>query len=131
MPQPRSVGQWPSAGELRTKYVLQYATPTTDTMGGRSEPVWTDFGTWQAKAMTVPGGVGESKDKSSLELEGRYRRDIWNYFHGISRPEGLDATTNVSLRVVGNGLTLKVFDVENPLQMNRTLIVRCAKAVNA
>jgi head-tail adaptor len=130
MPQPRSTGAWPAAGELRTKCTFQYATPTTDSMGGRSEPTWTDFGGWDAKVMTVPGGVSESKEKSSYEFEGRFRRDVWEYFHGISRPDGLDEDINVSMRVIWNGLTLKVFDVENPLFQNRTLIVKCAKAVN-
>jgi hypothetical protein len=130
MPQPRSTGAWPNAGELRTKCELQYATPTTDSMGGRTEPTWTTFGDWNAKVMTVPGGVSESKEKASYEIEGRYRADIWEYFQGISRPDDLDEDTNVSLRLIANGLTLKVFDVENPLFQNRTLIVKCAKAVN-
>jgi hypothetical protein len=119
MPQPRSTGAWPSAGERRTKCTLQYATPTLDAMGGRGEPVWTDFGTWQVKVATVPVIASDTEAVILYQAEGQYRQDLVDRFKD---GEGI--------RIVSNGLTLKVFQIENPLLVNRTLIAHCADAVN-
>jgi hypothetical protein len=53
------------------------------------------------------------------QVEGPYRADVMEYFTG-----------GTGLRLVVNGLALKVFQVENPRLMNRTLIAHCANAVN-
>lgn len=130
MPQPRVTSQWPNAGERRTKCTLQYAVPTSDGGGGWLEPTWTNFrGTWSAKVSDVPGGGGESKDKTSYQIEGLFREDLFNYFHGIERPPDVPVGQNVSIRLIANGLTLQVFDVENPQLVNRTLIAHCAKTL--
>ncbi len=101
-------------------------------MGGRGEPTWTEFGTWKAKVLTVPDVNTESRSEIGYQIEGLYRRDLFEYHNGLSRPDELDEDTNVSMRVVSvaTGLTLKVFGVENPQLRNRTLIVHAAPAVN-
>jgi hypothetical protein len=99
MAQPRQTSTWPLAGERQTRCTLQFATPTTDAMGGRGEPVWTDFGTWWAKVTVVP-------------IVPRFN-------------------SGVGIRIVTpNSLTLKVFQIENPLLKNRTLVAHCANATN-
>jgi hypothetical protein len=119
MPAPRLGNQWPTAGERAAHCTWQYATPTTDTMGGRGEPTWTDFATWWAKALTVPSVQNEVQAVILYQVEGPYRADVMEYFTG-----------GTGLRLVVNGLALKVFQVENPRLMNRTLIAHCANAVN-
>jgi hypothetical protein len=120
MPLPRSsASQWPLTGERRKKATLQYATITTDAMGGRSDPTWTDFGTWYVKATVVPFVVNETEATSLFDCEGPYRRDLWDYFAG-----------GTSVRVVVNGQTLKVLELENPLLLNRTIVAHCGKATN-
>ncbi len=119
MPAPRLGNQWPTAGERASHCVWQYATPTTDAMGGRGEPTWTAFATWWAKALTVPAVQNEVDAVILYQVEGPYRSDVLSYFTG-----------GTGLRLVANGMTLKVFQVENPLLRNRTLIAHCANAVN-
>lgn len=119
MPQPRSQGQWPAAGERRTKATLQYATPVTDAMGGRGEPTWTTFGSWWCKVSTVPVINNEIENAILYQAEGQYRSDLWDRFK-----------TGVGIRIVTSELTLKVFQVENPLLQSRTLVAHCADAVN-
>lgn len=118
MPQPRASSQWPTAGERHAKTSLQYATPTTDAMGGRSEPTWTEFGTWFAKVLTVPSIVSDTQASLLYQIEGPYRADLLERF-----------IAGTGLRAVVNGLTLKIFQVENPQLRNRTLIAHCANAV--
>lgn len=130
MPQPRYTSQWPTAGECRTHCTLQYAVPVDDDIGGRMEPTWTTFTTWMAKTATVPGMGTDTGPKGSWQFEGLFHPKLWNYFHGRERPDGVDDDMQVSLRLLAMGLTLKVFDVENPNGLNRTLVVSCAKAVN-
>lgn len=119
MPQPRSTGAWPSAGERRTKCTLQYASETADPIGGRSATSWTDFGSWNAKVSTVPVISSDTEAVILYQAEGQYRQDIVDRFK-----------TGAGIRIVSNGLTLKVFQIENPLLLNRTLIAHCADAVN-
>lgn len=118
MPQPRTGNSWPTAGERTANCTLQYATPTTDAMGGRGEPVWTSFGRWWAKALTVPAVSSESDAAILYQVEGPYRRDIVDYFLG-----------GTGLRILVDGQTLKVFQVENPRLLNRTLVAHCAPAI--
>ncbi len=129
MPQPRSISQWPTAGERKTKCILEYATPVPDDFGGRGEPTWTAFGTWYAKVLTVPDVSSESKAALGYQAEGLYRADLFEYFHGISFPPGV-TEDSVGIRILANRLTLKVFQVENPLMQNRTLIAHCADGKN-
>lgn len=120
MPQPRSSGaQWPAAGERHSRVTLQKATITTDAMGGRSDPTWTDFGKWWAKSTVVPFVVIETEATSLFDLEGPYRQDLQDYFTG-----------GTGVRMVVNGLTLKLLELENPLLMNRHHIAHCGKATN-
>lgn len=88
-------------------------------MGGRGEPTWTDFGDWWAKVGVVPVIPNETEAVLLYQVEGPYRADVLEYF-----------TTGTGLRIVANGLTLKVFQVENPQLRNRTLVAHCANAVN-
>jgi hypothetical protein len=118
MAQPRQTGAWPASGERQVKCTLQYATPVTDTMGGRTEPTWTDFGGWWAKVTVVPIVPNET-DAVLHEVEGPYRSDLVGRF-----------TSGVGIRIVTPSLTLKVFQVENPQLRNRTLVAHCANAVN-
>ncbi len=124
MPMGRSgATQWPTAGERRTVCAVQYATPVTDSMGGRTEPTWTDFGEpWWAKATVVPVIVNETSSTLLYQLEGPYRADMMTF-----------DVTGVGLRIVtairGVTLTLKVFQLENPGLLNRTLVAHCANAV--
>jgi hypothetical protein len=131
MPQPKVTSQWPPAGDLRTVCELQYAVPVEDEMGGRGQPTWTTFTTWKARTMNVPGMGTDTGPKASWQFEGRYHPNIWRYFHGLDRPLGVGSGEQVSLRVLAMGLTLQVFDVENPNGLNRGLVVHCAKAINA
>lgn len=118
MPQPRSSSaQWPTAGERRNKATLQYATITTDAMGGRSDPTWTEFGKWWVKVTVIPFVVNETEATSLFDLEGPFRDDVFDYF-----------TSGTGVRMVVNGMTLKLLEVENPLFQNRTLIAHCGKA---
>lgn len=119
MAQPRQTGAYPSSGERNVKCTLQYATPVTDGMGGRSEPTWTDFGSWWAKTTVVPIVPNETDAVLLYEVEGPYRADLQERF-----------LAGQGVRVVTNDLTLKVFQVENPQLRNRTLVAHCARAVN-
>lgn len=120
MPVPRGGStQWPNAGERHAHVTLQYATLTTDAMGGRSDPTWTEFGTWWAKVTVVPFIVSDTEATLLYDLEGPYRADLVDRFNA-----------GTSIRAVVNGDTLKVFQVENPQLRNRTLIAHCGKAVN-
>jgi hypothetical protein len=119
MAQPRQGASWPAAGDRNIRCTLQYATPTTDTMGGRSEPIWTDFGSWWAKVIVVPIVPNETDAVLLYEVEGPYRADIATYF-----------ANGTGLRVTTPSLTLKVFQVEDPQLRNRTLRLHCANAVN-
>lgn len=120
MPLPRaSATQWPKAGERHAKVSLQYATPTTDTMGGRTEPVWTNFATWSVKVTVVPFIVSDTQSSLLYQLEGPYLADLMTHFH---------AGTGLRARV--QGLTLKVFQVERPQLRSRTLVAHCAQAIN-
>lgn len=119
MAQPRQSGAYPSAGERHNKCTLQYATPTTDAMGGRSQPTWTDFGVWWAKVTVVPIVPNETDAVLLYAVEGPYRSDLIDRF-----------TTGVGIRIVTGDLTLKVFQIENPQLRRRTLIAHCANATN-
>jgi hypothetical protein len=120
MPAPRGgAAQWPTAGERHAKATLQYATPTTDAMGGRSEPTWTDFGVWWTKVTVVPFIVSDTQSAMLYQIEGPYRSDLLTRF-----------TAGTGVRIVVNDLTLKVFQVENPQTRNRTLVAHCAPATN-
>lgn len=88
-------------------------------MGGRSEPTWTDFGTWWAKVLTVPFVNSDMTAAQMYQVEGPYRADLWDYFNA-----------GTGVRVIANGLTLKVSLVENTQLRNRTLLAHCAPAVN-
>ena len=136
MAQPRQTGAYPSSGERQVKCTLQFATPTIDAMGGRTEPTWTTFGQWFAKVTVVPVVPNETEAVLLYEVEGPYRRDLVEYFNGITRPPGVTLpsgfTGGLGIRIVtvGLSLTLKVFQVENPQLKNRTLVAHCANAVN-
>ncbi len=118
MPQPRSSSaQWPTAGERRSKATLQVATLTTDAMGGRSQPIWAQFGTWFVKVTVVPFVVNETEATSLFDLEGLYRQDLLDHF-----------VAGQGVRLIVNGVTLKLLELENPLFHNRTLIAHCGKA---
>lgn len=119
MAQPRQSGAYPLGGERRVRCTLQYSTPTTDSMGGRGEPTWTAFGTWWAKVTVVPIVPSETEAVQLFEVEGPYRVDLLNRFNSVN-----------SVRVKAKTLTLKVFMVENPQLLNRTLIAYCANAAN-
>jgi hypothetical protein len=131
---PPQARMWPSIGEMSVKTTLQFATPTTDTMGGRAEPLWTNFGTWFVKVTVVPIVPNETDAVILYEVEGKYRKDVINYFNGISRPPGVTLpsgfTGGLGIRVVTGDVTLKVFQIENPYLRNRTLVAHCANAVN-
>lgn len=88
-------------------------------MGGRSEPTWTDFGTWWAKVSVVPFIVNETDAAMLYQVEGPYRSDVWTRFK-----------TGTGVRIVTSDLTLKVIQIENPQLRNRTLVAHCADAVN-
>ncbi len=109
--------QWPAAGERSSKVLLQVAALTKDTMGGRTEPRWTQFGVWWVKTTVVPFIVSDTQSSLIYQLEGQYRDDLMTAFN-----EGK------GLRAIVNGLTLKVFQVENPQLRNRTLVAHCANA---
>ena len=96
-------------------------------MGGRSE-TWVDFGTWWAKVTAVSFVQGDTPASLTYRLEGPYRSDLAEYFHGTRLPEGVTASGGLAIRAVVNGQTLKVFLVENPQFRNRTLIAHCALA---
>jgi hypothetical protein len=119
MAQARQSSSWPTAGDRNIKCTLQYSTPTTDAMGGRSEPTWSTFGSWWAKVIVVPIVPNETDSVLLYEVEGPYRSDVLDYFIG-----------GTGLRVTTPTLTLKVFQVENPQLRNRTLRLHCANAVN-
>jgi hypothetical protein len=119
MPQPRQSSTWPTPGERQVRCALEYATPTTDAMGGRGEPTWTHFGTWWAKVTVVPIVPNDTNAVMLYAIEGPYRADLLSQF-----------SSGVGVRVIANDLTLKVFEVENPQLRNRTLVAHCAKAVN-
>jgi hypothetical protein len=120
MAQPRQNSTWPLSGERQVRCRLQYATPQTDTMGGRSEPLWTDFGTWWAKVSVVPIIPNEIEAVLLYAVEGPYRSDLIDRFN-----------TGVGIRIATpHSLTLKVFQVENPQLRNRTLVAHCANATN-
>ncbi len=115
MPAPRLGNQWPTAGERSSHCVWQYAAATSDTIGGTNEATYQAFATWWAKALTVPVVTNETQSVILYQIEGPYRSDVVAYFLG-----------GTGLRLVVNGLTLKVFQVETPLLMNRTIIAHCA-----
>lgn len=121
MPQPRQSGSWPTLGEYRQKTTVQFATPTYDAMGGRGEPTWTDLGTWYVKFGDLPIVPNDTEAVSLYTCEGTYRSDVWDKFH-----------TGTGIRIVTTSpvRTLKVFLLENPQFMNRTLVAHCASAVN-
>lgn len=119
MPQPRQTAAYPTAGERNVYCVWQYATPTPDGSGGRGEPTWTNFGTWRAKVTTLSEFLDETKAVTTFQVEGPYRRDVVDYDTG-----------GTGLRIVTNGMTLKVALVENPQARNRTLVAHCANAEN-
>jgi len=119
MPQPRSGLQWPLAGERKTPCTLQYATPVTDAMGGRGEPTWTTFGRWFAKVLVIPVIPNETEAVLLYAAEGPYRTDLIDRFN-----------SGVGIRLVTTTLTLKVFQVEDPLMARRTLVAHCANAMN-
>lgn len=113
--------QWPTSGDRLTAVTLQYATPTTDAMGGRGEPAWTDVGRWWVKVTVTPIVSSETPTVLGYQCEGPFRRDLLDYF-----------LAGTGLRLVSSdlGLTLKVFQVENPQLRKKTLVAHCANAVN-
>jgi len=117
MAQPRPSTAWPTAGDRGVRCALQYATPTTDAMGGRAEPTWTIFGSWWAKVTVVPIVPNETDAVLLYEAEGPYKAAVVERF-----------TSGVGLRIVTPHLTLKVFAVENPGLKNKTLVAHCANA---
>lgn len=123
MAQPRQTSAWPASGERQVKCSIQEARPTTDTLGGRGEPTWTTFGEWWAKVTVVPIVPNETDAVLIYEVEGPFRKDLLQRFN-----------TGIGVRLVTTNLevnlTLKVFQVENPLLKNRTLVCHCANAVN-
>lgn len=98
---------------------MQYATPTTDAIGGRGEPVWTDFGRWWAKVLTVPIIANDTEAVILYQAEGPYRRDLVTKFK-----------SGVGVRILADGLTLKVIQLENNQLRNRTLLAHCGNAAN-
>jgi hypothetical protein len=119
MPAPRQTSAFPSPGERKTRCTLQYATPSTDAMGGTAQPSWTDFGQWWAKVNVIPVIPDQTKAVLLYDVEGPYRADLITKF-----------LTGVGLRVLAamrdNAVTLTVLQVEDPLLMGRTLIAHCA-----
>lgn len=116
----REVVQWPSIGERNVNCQVQYATPVTDAMGGREEPIWTEFvHSWWAMVTTIPIVPNETDAVILYEVEGPYVAEILERF-----------ITGVGLRIVTADLTLKVFQVEKKQLKNRTLIAHCANAMN-
>jgi hypothetical protein len=67
----------------------------------------------------VPSVQGEMQSAILYQVEGPHRQDVLDYFLG-----------GTGLRLVVNGLTLKVFQVENPRLLNRTLIAHCAQVTS-
>ena len=134
MAQPRTGFSWPTAGERQVKCALQYATPTIDAMGGRTEPTWTQFGEWWAKVTVVPIVPNETEAVLLYEAEGPYRSDLVEFFLGTTRPVGISLPTGftggLAIRIVTTSLTLKVFQIEDPQLRHRTLVAHCANAVN-
>jgi hypothetical protein len=120
MAQPRQGASWPTSGERNIRCTLQYATPTTDAMGGRGEPDWTDIGKWWARVVVVPIVPNETDAVLLYEVEGPYRADVVEHF-----------TAGTGLRVTTASLTLKVFQVEDPQLRKRTLRLHCAAAITA
>ena len=88
-------------------------------MGGRGEPIWTNFGTWFAKVTTLPDIANEIQSAILYSIEGPYRSDL------ITRHN-----SGVGVRIVTPDLTLKVFQVEDPQARRRTLVAHCGKATN-
>ena len=122
MPQRQQTSSaYPSAGDRAVHCTLQYATPTTDTMGGRTEPKWTDFGTWWAKVTSIPIVPNEIEAVNIFQVEGPYRRDLWDRFHG---------GFTLRIKTTQLGLTLKVMLVDNPQLSDKTLVAHCARATN-
>lgn len=119
MANPRYSTQWPTAGERHVRAALEYATPTTDELGGVGEPVWTEFGKWWAKVATVMSGVNETDAAISYQVEGPYRSDLVEKFR-----------SGVGVRVVTADYTLKVFKIVDSQLRKRSLIAHCADAVN-
>lgn len=122
MPQRQQTSSaYPSAGDRDVHCTLQYATPTTDSLGGRTEPAWTDFGTWWAKVTVIPIVKNEIEAVNIFQIEGPYRRDLWDRFNG-----------GLTIRIVATELMLilKVMLIDNPQLMNRTLVAHCANATN-
>jgi hypothetical protein len=115
MGQPRQTSQFPSVGERRSFCTLQYATASTDTVGGTTETTWTEFGTWWTKVTVVPVVPDETRAVMLYQAEGAYRTDLLERF-----------MSGTGLRLVTGPLTLKVMAVENPLLRNQTLIAHCA-----
>lgn len=123
MPAPRVTNQWPTAGDRHARATLQYSTPTTDGMGGRGEPTWTDFGVWRVKAVTVPDIKNDTQSAILYQLEGPYRRDL------VAKERG-GIGVRLVVALAGYDLVLKLIKTENPQLRNRTLVAHCADAVN-
>src|SRR5688572_14998922 len=124
---------WPSAGDRQVHCTLQYAIPVEDEGGGRRDPIWSDFGTWWVRLADVPFIPPNEIDNDLLyALEGPYRRDLFDYFNGFSRPTGVTLPVGfvggLGIRIITSVLTLKVFQVQDVLLKHRTLIAYCANA---
>src|SRR5262245_59462804 len=117
-PRRKLTGEYPSAGQRGIRCHLQFATPTTDGMGGRTEPIWQEFGTWWAQVTVLPIIPNETEAVLLYQVEGPYRKPIVDKFN-----------TGKGVRIVTETLTLKVFQLENPDLKNRTLVAHCANTV--
>lgn len=116
MPAPRaSSAQWPTAGERHARASVEYATETTDVIGGRSH-TWSTLGTWWVKVSTVPFVVNETEASLLYQLEGPYWATLQSRF-----------LAGTKLRATVAGYVLTIVQVENPQLRNRTLVAHCGK----
>ena len=108
-------------GQRRERVQIQKATTVTDSMGGRTDNRWREFGTWWAKVTVVPFVVSDTQATMLYQLEGLFRQDVLDLFN---------AGTGLRAAVKKSDLTMKVMAVEVPKLGNRNMVLHCAKETN-
>lgn len=95
------------------------ASITVDTHRGSTEN-FAQFGTWRCSVDDKPFVRDEENSTVLHVLEGLWRQDIWDRFNG-----------GKTVRILVDGMTLKVLALENPVPRYRVMKVHAAKVTKS
>ncbi len=105
------------AGKMRHLASVQSGTAVGDGMGGIEEDGFRQFTTWPVEMEPKPFVNSESQAAMLYPVTGRYRRDIFDRFRA-----------GETIRLVVDGLTLKVMAIEDVQGRHRAMKAHCGLA---